>query len=147
MIQRATVCLEPGVSHFFRQIEKPTRSRRVLHPSFWLHYGIEHSSTSNWWPQYLQDIRNVSIDRERARVTPSNASEQVSDHLDRPRRIQVISAGQSQGRKFANDTGHVQHSGQSVRQNSSFSRSNRDQNPPEPMWLKKQGTHVLKLAS
>jgi len=78
MLERAAACVEPGFNHFCRQIERPTRSKRALDPSFW-HHGAENRSKSAWWPVCLQVIRNSPLSQRQARPTPSNALELVSD--------------------------------------------------------------------
>jgi pentatricopeptide repeat-containing protein PET309 len=78
MLERATACVEPGFNYFCRQIERPTRTKRTLDPSFWRH-GAENRPKSAWWPACLQVIRNKSLAKHQIRPTPAHALELGSD--------------------------------------------------------------------
>lgn len=79
MLERATACVEPRVNFFLRRIETPTRSRRVLHPSFWRHHGAGNRSIPEWWPAYLQDIREIPINRSQGPPRSANGLEVSND--------------------------------------------------------------------
>jgi pentatricopeptide repeat-containing protein PET309 len=104
MLERATACVEPGISLFLKRIEKSTRSTRTLHPSFWRNRAEEKILTSAWWPAYLQDVREIASSQCRARLMPSNAVELVNDDIFPSSYRKPVSAAQRQRRNLSNGT-------------------------------------------
>lgn len=75
MLERVPAAAECTAHLFLRSVENPIRSSRVLDPRFWSH-GAEdiESSSSTWWPSYLQQVRTVPQTRH-------TVSEDRSSHL------------------------------------------------------------------
>ena len=69
MLERATACLDPAVQYLFRQVERPTRSSRLLYHSFWRNGG-DDIDVPAWWPLYLNELRKSS--RARSYTEPAS---------------------------------------------------------------------------
>jgi pentatricopeptide repeat-containing protein PET309 len=125
MLERATVCAEPGISLFFRRIERPPRSRRTLHPAFW-RQAAETRSTPAWWPAYLQDVANLSLTETRARLIHPNAFELVTNDIYPALHTKLLSACQRQTADAAKGVGYGPYALQSGSRTFSISQGNRD---------------------
>jgi pentatricopeptide repeat-containing protein PET309 len=130
MLERATACVEPSINVFFRRIENPTRTNRVLHPSFWRNTA-ENRSTPAWWPAYLHDIRDVPLGQSRARPTPPTLPRLVNDDIHAIQYMKLSSARQKQRTDISTGSRYPQPSLRSGRRTFSLSHGKRDGNHEE----------------